>query len=213
MRADLREYLSRIATGWDDSVGLDLAVASVERFVAGVAPLVLFGRDQTPALARRLCQRVIDDDVSVLGPDVGAQRPDAVLVLTRYEATRYLDLAALGSGRRAIICVDDRSRLDVFARLLRPITVPTIQERAEDIGRIIASAMEEAARRFDTTATAVDSSWVLERSAKTITEIETGAERIVAMRAAGSVSGAARILGMSGAGLITWFQRRRVNAR
>jgi hypothetical protein len=52
-------------------------------------------------------------------------------------------------------------------------------------------------------------SWIEERSAETLPDIQMATLRLIAIRHTGSVRGAAALLGISHAGLGKWFERRR----
>jgi hypothetical protein len=61
--------------------------------------------------------------------------------------------------------------------------------------------------------TDADRTWVLDHAASTLPEIETATLCLVALRMAGTVTGAAKQLGMSSVALRQWMSRRRRRRR
>jgi hypothetical protein len=113
-----------------------------------------------------------------------------------------------------IICTgaDERAAADAWRALpADPVVIPPLAERANELDRIISEYATEALKELGTAHTAFpeeDVDWVRFYSASTLTEIEKGTRRLVALRAGGNVSSAAERLGMAAVSLSRWFGRR-----
>ena len=109
-----------------------------------------------------------------------------------------------------VLCTDDTS--DARTLLADPIVLPPLGHRRAELGRIVDEYAGDAVAELAAAAagfTRADRDWVLEHSAATLPEIEKGTRRLVALRHAGSIAGAAARLGISHVALSQWIGRRR----
>lgn len=93
-----------------------------------------------------------------------------------------------------------------------PVVIPPLRDRQEEIERLILEYEAEAAHRLGVDGlkrTTVQRSWIQERSGETLPDIQKGTLRLIAIRHAGSIAGAAALLRMSHAPLGRWLERRR----
>ncbi|MBK7539384.1 MAG: hypothetical protein IPI49_29300 [Myxococcales bacterium] len=109
---------------------------------------------------------------------------------------------------RVVVCAAPSA--DPFLILPGPLTIPPLASRAEDLPRIIEEYGQDVATlgaRPDAF-TAEDRAWIARSCATTLHEVEKAALRLVALRMAGSISGAAELLGMAPVSLRRWISRR-----
>jgi hypothetical protein len=93
-----------------------------------------------------------------------------------------------------------------------PLQIPPLGARASDLPRIVEEYAHDAIDELgagETGFTRVDRDWVIAHSASTLLEIERGTRRLVALRQAGTITGAARRLGISHVALSRWLSRHR----
>lgn len=102
-------------------------------------------------------------------------------------------------------------KYEPFLEALAPILVPSLRERVAELPRIVEEYAADAAVALPSTApfTSNDRDWICRYCASSLHEIESATLRVVALRQAGNIAGAARLLGMSHASLGEWLQRRR----
>jgi hypothetical protein len=94
--------------------------------------------------------------------------------------------------------------------------VPPLSARRDELGRIVDEFAQDAIGALDAPIAGfpdVDRAWVLKHDAATLPDIEKATLRLVAIRAAGSIEGAAERLGMSGTALRHWVRHRRAGRR
>lgn len=148
-------------------------------------------------------------------------------------------LTAVAQARDGTVCIDDQRRpgdlaemleelhrpgctaqLMVLARSARkaeiytpsPVVIPPLRARRDELERLVLEYEAEAVRRLGIGAlelTPAQRSWIRERSAETLPEIQKATLRLIAIRHAGSIVGAAALLRMSHRGLGKWLERRR----
>lgn len=112
-----------------------------------------------------------------------------------------------------IICADVRHATDPFLILADPIRVPSLGARLSELPRIVDEYALDAISTLGVDAacfTEADRTWVLDHAASTFPEIEKATLRLVALRKTGTLTGAAKQLGMSWVALGQWFGRRRL---
>ena len=93
---------------------------------------------------------------------------------------------------------------------IAPIAIPPLTTRAAELQRIVDEYATEsmAALGVREPLPPNDRAWIASYSAATLPEIEKAALRLVAIRKAGNVAGAAELLGMSHSSLLRWFARK-----
>jgi len=95
--------------------------------------------------------------------------------------------------------------------LVEPIVIPPLASRAHDLRRIIDEYADEAAAAVSASVhlTAADRDWIMRHSASSISEIEKGTCRLLAIRNHDdNTAAAARSLGMAPISLARWIGRR-----
>lgn len=151
-------------------------------------------------------------------------------------------LTAVAQVRDGTVCIDDRRRprdlvpmleelqrpgclaqLMVLAKsprkadvyTLAPVVIPPLRTRRDELERITMEYEVEAVRRLGIEPlelTPAQRSWIAERSSETLPDIQRAALRLIAIRHAGSLVGAAALLQMSREALGRWLERRRFRA-
>jgi FHA domain len=233
---ELRNFLCRFL-GWARSTQkeVNLALRSLRMANAGNAPLMLCGDDDLSGVARGLHDRAPRKTGPFVLCDPERQRAPASVRLAANEPTATAAIAAAEGGT---ICVHSHRLPKDFSVLMKtlrtppyrvqaifcaagveeargftatPLVIPPLRLRTTELDRIIdeyaadAIAMTQGAETF----AAEDRAWVAEHSAESIPEIEKGTSRLVALRTAGSVLGAANLLGMHHTSLRRWIERRK----
>jgi len=109
---------------------------------------------------------------------------------------------------RTVIVAETSHARDPFLVLQGPIWIPPLGSRVGEVGRVVD---EYAADAIDALGDGwfldEDRAWILEHAAKSLSEIEKATLRFVALRQAGSITGAAARLGLSHVALGQWFKR------
>jgi hypothetical protein len=125
------------------------------------------------------------------------------------------DFAAVQSALRdpssrvqLIVCAPELSQCKAY--LGSPIVLPPLAERAAELSRIVDEYVADATidLALDEPLGAEDRAWIVESSSTSLPEIAKGARRLVAIRKAASMLGAAELLGMSHTALSRWIGRR-----
>jgi len=95
--------------------------------------------------------------------------------------------------------------------VVAPIQIPALATRTHELDQIIDEYADEArvALQISTPLKDDDRHWVRTHSATSLPEVEKGAWRMLALRQAGNIAGAAALLGMGFTSLGEWVQRRR----
>jgi hypothetical protein len=231
-REGLRSFLSRLL-GWDDASVVDRALRSVDLAATHQAALVLCGDGDLVQVARGLHRHVLGDERPFVlcdprrrDGDTGAQlenrRTAADAIGAAISGTVCVrakrlprDLAEIVAAVRdariqLVICGQQPPKLTEL--VLAPIKIPALVTRTQELDRIIDEYAHDAAVALQISAsfTATDRHWVRAHSATSLPEIEKGAWRMLALRQAGNIAGAAALLGMGHTSLGEWLQRRRV---
>jgi hypothetical protein len=113
-----------------------------------------------------------------------------------------------------IVCAESRRRTRPYH--VEPIVVPPLSIRPQEITRIIDEYADEAAAAMPAAIhlTAADRDWILRNSASSISEIEKGTRRLLAIRQYDdNTAAAARALGMAPISLARWIGRRALPER
>jgi hypothetical protein len=112
---------------------------------------------------------------------------------------------------RLAMCTDDAA--DGATLLADPILIPPLATRRAELDRIVDEYAYDAIAGLGAGPadfTRGDRDWVVKHSAASLPEVEKGTLRVVAIRQAGSLAGAATRLGMSHVALSQWLGRRRL---
>jgi hypothetical protein len=110
-----------------------------------------------------------------------------------------------------IVCGAVHAASDRFVALLVPILVPALTTRASEVPRIVDEYAADAIGTLgadESCFTDLDRRWTLDHAARSLAEIEKATLRLVALRMSGSITQAAKRLGMSHVALWQWFARR-----
>jgi len=94
-----------------------------------------------------------------------------------------------------------------------PIEIPALSARRNELDRIIDEFAGDAAAAMAGPLPGIDRDWARRHCAASLPEIERGVSRIIALRRAGTIAGAAALLGMAHASLGEWVGCRRLSAR
>ncbi len=112
---------------------------------------------------------------------------------------------------QVVVCGAAGFDADPFLVLPVPLYVPPLATRAADLPCIIEGYGQDAVTALGARPdafTAEDQAWIAQNYASTLHEVEKATMRLVALRAAGSISGAAELLGMAPVSLRRWIGRR-----
>ena len=234
--AELRRFLSRLL-GWSSPAqeSVNLAVRALRVASTGNAPLMLCGDDDLSEVARGLHARVPRQrGPFVLCDPERKSAPASVRLAANEPAAK----AAIEAAQGGTICVrSDRLPRDfaLFTEALRtppykfqviicaaslsearvhlatPIAIPPLSQRRDEIVKIIDEYVQEALQAFRSHEPIApqDKIWIAEHSADSVSEIEKGASRLIALRLAGSAAGAASLLGLNHSSLLRWIARRK----
>ncbi|HWO22350.1 MAG TPA: hypothetical protein VNO30_26510 [Kofleriaceae bacterium] len=224
----LRAFLARVL-GYERTQAVEHALRSIDLGVTHRAALVLLGDVDADlvSVARALHCRA-----------VGTDRPFVICGRQRGEATAAANAARGGSllvrrhrlpgdfrsavalvrdptaAVQLVVCSGARHVSHPFAALPVPIVVPSIRERAHEVPRIVDEYASDAARTLgDAWFSDLDREWVLKHAAGSLSEIETATLRRTALRVAGTIEAAAKLLGLSGVAMRQWLHRRKPTRR
>jgi hypothetical protein len=234
---ELRSFLARLL-GWEPhrAEAVDLALRAVRMAQARRTPLVLRGEGDLVPIAHELHRRALGEDRPFVLCDPRRQSIEANV---RSSANFERGLEALAAARGGSLCVRsnrppadflkvmaalrapdsqvqlivcDPSSHDAEAILAVPITIPPLELRRHEVPHIIHEYTIDAALDFQVPVRihAEDQEWVLQHSARSFQEIQKGTRRLMALRVAGSLLGAAELLGMAAVSLRRWIGRRGV---
>jgi hypothetical protein len=111
-----------------------------------------------------------------------------------------------------IVCSDSYEVPHPFLLRPVPLQIPPLSARTRDLPPIVEDDALDASNELgtnDTVLTRAARDWVIAHSASTLPEIAKGTRRLVALgQGEGSISRAAKRLGMSHVALLQWFSRR-----
>jgi hypothetical protein len=113
-----------------------------------------------------------------------------------------------------IVCAESRRHTKPYH--VEPIVVPPLSSRTQEITRIIDEYADEAAATVSAVVhlTAADRDWIMRNSSSSISEIEKGTRRLLAIRNHDdNTAAAARSLGMAPISLARWIGRRALPER
>ncbi|HEX8115558.1 MAG TPA: FHA domain-containing protein [Kofleriaceae bacterium] len=128
------------------------------------------------------------------------------------DASAVLDEIRSSNPRvQLIVCMYESERIPIESLLAYTIDIPPLAAREHELGQIISEYAMEAMRELRTARsifTAEDHEWVRTFSASSLSEIEKGTRRLVALRADRTLAGAAARLKMAPVSLSRWLERR-----
>ena len=134
--------------------------------------------------------------------DDGRRPPDLVETLDAWRRP--------GCTARLMVLARNARKADVYTPV--PVVIPPLRSRREEMERLIMEYEAEAVQRLGIEAvelTPVQRSWIRERASETLPDLQKAVLRLLAIRHAGSIAGAAALLRMSHMGLGRWLERRR----
>ncbi len=230
----LRGFLARLL-GWsaDRIAAIDRALRAVRAAATRRGALIVCGDGDLVPIAHSLHRRTLGDarpfvvcDPRRHGADAAERYPESLPALAAaaggtlcvrarrlprdfHEVARALRDPS--SRVQLVLCTDDTR--DARTLLADPIVLPPLRRRRAELGRIIDEYARDAIADLAAAATGflrADHDWVIEHASSTLPEIETGTRRLVALRQAGSITGAAARLGVSHVALSQWIGRRRL---
>lgn len=217
---------------------VDHALRSIRLAATRRLPLVLSGDEDLVPVAQAIHRHVLGDGKPFVVCDPRRRRGDAnVRSAASVETGREGLQRALGGSLcvtskrlpadfkqvrsalrdpaariQLIVCADVHSERKLNSLYcIDPIVIPSLETRRHELARIIDECAIEAAAALLTTASLTDSDreWLTRSSASSVNEIEKSIIRLLAVREhSGELAAAARALGMNGASLDAWFQRR-----
>jgi len=234
----LRSFCARIL-GWSiERVGaVEHALRSIEFAAAHRAALMLLGETNLVSIAHALHRRMFGagQPFVVCNPRLG-NMPASSRSPANYEsAVEAIGAAATGSlcvhRRRLprdfsaavamirqpdtrvqlVICRGRHDKHEALLEAMAPIQVPSLQERAGELPRIVEEYATDAAAVLSSTApfTSSDRDWICRCCASSLHAIETATLRVVALHEAGNTVRAAKLLGIPHGSLEEWLQRHR----
>jgi hypothetical protein len=233
----LRDFLARIL-GWDGASAerVDVALHAIRTAEVKRRPLVLRGEGDLVPLSVQFHRRIFGDsrpftlcDPKRKTTEANARSvPNELSVIDAIDAARGGTLVLrenrLPSGyRRALrelrtgdsisylIMCGGRSLYeteDVMESLV--VRIPPLSQRQHELERVVHEYLVEAGQALQTKPVLdrkiVD--WIIERSARTLPEIEKAALRLTAMTLKGSILDAADLLHIASVSLRRWMSRR-----
>ena len=232
----LRAYLGRIL-GWERTEAIEHALRSIALSVTHRAALVLLGETNMVSIALALHRRTLGAGRPFIVTDPRRMdMPATVRAPTSYTSAVAAVRAAHGGtlcmrhGRppddfeatvvmlrdpssdvQLVICSDVFQAMHPFLIRPVPILVPALGMRVRELPRIVDAYARDALDALgadDACFTKADRRWVLDRAPRSLAEIETATLRLVALRQAGTIDGAARRRGMAHVSLTRWLGRR-----
>ncbi len=234
----LRAYLPRIL-GFQRREAIWDAVRSVELSITSRAALVLLGETNMVPIALALHRRTLGADrpfividsrrvdipATVRAPTsyksgVAAVRDARGGTLCMHYRRRPHDFEVTVAMLRdpstdvqLVVCADAFQATHPFLVRPVPLLVPPLTARPHELPRIVDAYARDAIEVLGadrTHFTTADQRWVLDRDPRSLVEVETATLRLVALRQAGTIGGAARRLGMAPVSLTRWLAHRPV---
>lgn len=235
--SELRGFLARLlgyAPERQESV--DRALRALRLAALGAAPLSLVGYGDLVPLAQALHRRTLGEERPFIVCDPRRTTLEATVRssanawpgrealraaeggtlcvrskrLPRDFAEAFSALSARRARTQLVVCVE--SAQDGRAFQAMRLKVPQLWTRRPELSRVIEEYAEEAARELSPGLrfAAAERAWIASHSSSSLSEIEKGTRRLLAVRRTrGSVKAAAELLGMSHVSLRAWFLRRR----
>jgi hypothetical protein len=227
----LRALVERFM-GWRDERRelVDQALFSIRVAATHREPLLLRGAGNLVPIARQLHQHVCGDRPFVAvtpqtrGMDALAAAAGGTLCVWRHQQPEDFDevVAALRGPEACallIVCAHALPRgNDIASQIVtavRSIVIPPLADRARELPRIVEEYGADAVAAFGGgQMTPADHEWVASHAAGSLHQIAMATRRIVALHACdGSVTQAAKLLGMAHGSLSDWLARRTLPGR
>ena len=237
---ELRSFIARLL-GWtaDKMPMVDFALRSIRLAATGRLPLVLCGPGDLISVAHAIHRHTIgitkpfvvcdrrrrEGEASVrsagnIKTGIAAMRGALGGSLCMWSRRLPHDFAEVRLALRdpktrvqLIVCAESRRTKPYH---VEPIVIPALSRRPQEITRIIDECAHEVAATVSATVhlTAADRDWILRNSASSISEIEKGTRRLLAIRNHDdNTAAAARSLGMAPISLARWIGRRALPER
>ncbi len=231
----LRAYLPRIL-GYERTQGIEHALRSLELSITHRATLVLLGETSMVPIALSLHVRTLGDRPFIVADPRRVEMPATVRAPTSYTSGAAAVRAARGgtlcmhhrwrphdfeaavvmlrdpsSDVQLVVCSDMSQATHPFLVRPVPLLVPPLGMRVRELPRIVDAYARDAIEALgadNACFTKADRRWVLDRAPLSLVVIETATLRLVALRQAGTVNGAARRLGMAHVSFTRWLDRR-----
>jgi hypothetical protein len=233
---ELRSVVARLL-GWaaDKMATVDFALRAIRLAATRRLPLVLCGPGDLVLIAQAIHRHALGDSKPFVVCDPRRREGEASV---RSAGNIETGLAALRRAVGGSLCVWSRRLPSDFKEVrvalrdpatrvqlivcaeswrhskpyhVEPIMVPPLQSRPQEIMRIIDEYAEEAAAALSATVmmSTADREWILRHSASSVSEIEKGTRRLLAIRQHDdNTTAAARSLGMAPISLSRWIGRR-----
>jgi hypothetical protein len=235
---ELRRFCARIL-GWapDRAHAVDQALRSIRLGAMRRAALVLCGDHDLVPIAWALHRRTLGTErpLIVCDPRRG-NTPASVRSPANYESGVIAFEAAIGgtlfvrrsrlprdfaqvvarlrapdAGVQLVVSADHRDAGHAFLTGPAPIRVPPLDDRADELPRIIEEYAIDAIAELgasEMSFTEDDRRWIVEHAAMSLPEIEKATLRLVALKSSRSLGSAAKRLGMAPVSLSRWVGRR-----
>jgi hypothetical protein len=237
-RSALRGFVARlIGFAPERAEAVEHALQAIELAASHRAPLVLLGDADLVRIAHALHRRALGAERPFVvcdprrrntpasarspasyedgGEAFAAADGGTLCVYRRRLSRRFSAVVAISRAPAAsvqlVICGGRYDKYEALLEALAPIAIPSLQERDGEIRRIVEeyAADAAAAQPSSKPLTPEDRNWICQHCASSLREIEEATLRVVALRKAGNIAGAAKLLGMSHTSLAEWLQRRR----
>lgn len=227
----LRAFLERLI-GWGDERRelVDQALFSIRVAATHREPLLLRGAGNLVPIARQLHQHACGDRPFVVatpptrGMDALAAAAGGTLCVWRHQQPEDFDevvsaLRGLRACALLLVCAHALPRgNDVASQVVsavRSISIPPLADRAREVPRIVEEYGADAVGAFGGgQMTPADSVWVANHATGSLHAIAMATRRIVALHACdGSVTQAAKLLGIAHGSLSDWLARRTLPGR
>lgn len=233
----LRTFLSRLL-GWSDAAAGSVDAALQELRLAQLRrdPLILIGEGDLAPIARDLHDYLLGDKAAFVTADPRRahaedetvrstkNEPDlkkavrvatggTVFVRTERMPASFSTIAASlrAPAEPRVLVVVGGSRAPDMERLrfAGPIYLPALEDRAKEVDHIIAEYWQDTQQEFrvDMELASEDRTWIRVNS-ESVADIAKATRRLLALRVDGTVSGAARRLGMASVSLRRWMNKR-----
>jgi len=233
---ELRSFIARLL-GWtaDKTAMVDFALRAIRLAATRRAPLVLYGPGDLISVAHAIHRHTLgrakpfvvsdprrregEENVRSAGNiETGLAamlraRGGSLCLWRRRLPHDFADvrLALRDPSTRVQLIVCAESRRNIKPYHVEPIVIPPLSSRTHELPRIIEEYADEAAAAVSASVhlTAADRDWIMRNSASSISEIEKGTRRLLAIHNHGdNTAAAARSLGMAPISLARWIGRR-----
>jgi hypothetical protein len=238
----LRGFLERLL-GWGEAriPDVDRALRFVRMAATHRTRLVLSGKGELTMIAQSLHTRVLGRNRPFILCDPRRAESDGnVRSVANRDDVRVAMRAAVGGslcflrrrmppdaldafneldGPKArvqlIVCTHEQEQHPGESFLATRIVIPSLAERVDEVSRIIAEYVNDAADELKVRPSVLsdaDREWVRKFSASSLADVEKGTRRLVALRASRTISLAAARLEMAPVSLTRWIGRRQLPA-